>query len=376
MALRGIKVIEMLGLAPGPFCGAILSDFGASVTVVQKIESSPVNVLSNGKRTISLNLKSKEGIDIFKKLCAESDILIDTFRPGVLEKLGLGPTPLIEKNPKLIYARLTGYGQDGNYKEKAGHDINYIAMSGLLSMLSKNQQPPHPPINIVGDFAGGSLMCSLGILLALFERAKSGKGQVIDASMTEGAAYLGTWLFKSQNLPIWTGEPGTNALDGGLPCYATYKTKDNKFMAVGALEPQFYSNFLRGLQLSEETHSQIDIGCKNEIEEIFSTKTQQEWCDIFKDLDACVTPVLDIKSVDDHECNSSRKSFYRDHDNLVVPEPAPRLSSTPGVSSGKQKPPKHGHHTIEILQELGYSKAEINDFIEKSVVCAKAKSNL
>ncbi|XP_069355331.1 alpha-methylacyl-CoA racemase [Maniola hyperantus] len=376
MALRGIKVVEMLGLAPGPFCGAILADFGASVTVVQKIESSPLDVLSNGKRVLSINLKCKEGVEIFKKLCAESDVLLDTFRPGILEKLGLGPTPLMKENGKLIYARLTGYGQHGEYKYKAGHDINYVAMSGILSMLSKNQQPPRPPLNIIADFAGGSLLCALGIVLALFERMKSGRGQIIDASMTEGAAYLGTWLYKSQKLPIWSGEPGTNALDGGLPCYATYKTKDNKFMAVGALEPQFYSNLLKGLGLPEETHSQTDMECKKKFEEIFFTKTQQEWCEIFKNLDGCVTPVLDIKSVDSHECNSSRKSFYKDHENLTVPEPAPRLSSTPGVSSGKQKPPEIGQHTLQILQELGYNKSEIKDFIKKNVVYAKAQSNL
>ncbi|XP_045785931.1 alpha-methylacyl-CoA racemase [Maniola jurtina] len=376
MALRGIKVVEMLGLAPGPFCGAILADFGASVTVVQKIDASPLDVLSNGKRVISINLKCNEGVEIFKKLCAESDVLLDTFRPGVLEKLGLGPTSLMKENGKLIYARLTGYGQNGEFKYKAGHDINYVAMSGILSMLSKNQQPPRPPLNIIADFAGGSLLCALGIVLALFERMKSGRGQIIDASMTEGAAYLGTWLYKSQNLPIWSGEPGTNALDGGLPCYASYKTKDNKFMAVGALEPQFYSNLLKGLELPEETYSQTDMECKKKFEEIFLTKTQQEWCEIFKNLDACVTPVLDIKSVDSHECNSSRKSFYKDHENLIVPEPAPRLSSTPGVSSGKQKPAEIGLHTSQILQELGYSKSEIKDFIIKNVVYARAQSNL
>ncbi|CAH2231760.1 alpha-methylacyl-CoA racemase [Pararge aegeria] len=376
MALRGIKVLEMMGLAPGPFCGAILADFGASVTVVQKIESSPVDVLSNGKRTLSINLKCKDGVEIFKKLSAESDVLIDTFRPGVLEKLGLGPEPLMALNSRLIYARLTGYGQNGDYKDKAGHDINYIALSGILSMLSKNQQPPTPPINLVADFAGGSLLCTLGILLALFERMKSGKGQIIDASMTEGAAYLGTWLFKSQNLPIWSGQPGTNTLDGGLPSYATYKTKDSKFMAVGALEPQFYSNFLKGLELCEETYSQFDTECKNKFKEIFLTKTQQEWSDIFENLDACVTPVLDLRSVYGHACNSSRKSFYKDHDNLIVPEPAPRLSSTPGISSGKQEAPELGYHTVKILQELGYSKSEICDLIKKNVVNTKAKSNL
>lgn len=342
-----------------------------------QINFSPVDVLSNGKRVLSLNLKHKEGVDVIKKLCAQSDVFLDTFRPGVLEKLGLGPETLMKENSKLIYARLTGYGQNGAYKDKAGHDINYVAMSGLLSMLGKDQQPPRPPLNLIADFAGGSLTCTLGILLALLERMRSGKGQIIDASMTEGAAYLGTWLYKSQNSPLWAGEPGTNALDGGLPSYATYKTKDKKFMAVAALEPKFYSNFLKGLELLEEEYPQFDTKCKAKFVEIFLTKTQQEWCEIFKNLDACVTPVLDIKSVANHECNSTRKSFYKDHDDLIVPEPAPRLSSTPAISSSKQKAPESGQHTIEILQELGYSKSQIQILIDKNVVySAKLKSNL
>ncbi|KAI8435732.1 hypothetical protein MSG28_003974 [Choristoneura fumiferana] len=190
MALKGIKVVEMLGLAPGPLCGTILADFGASVTVVQKILQSPFDVMSNGKRMLSVDLKSKEGVYIIRKLCSSSDILLDTFRPGVMEKLGLGPEILLRENSGLIYARLSGYGQTGFYKSKAGHDINYVAMSGILSALSNQGAPPSPPVNLIADFAGGSFMCALGILLALYERTKSGKGQIVDASMTEGAAYL------------------------------------------------------------------------------------------------------------------------------------------------------------------------------------------
>ncbi|XP_064292169.1 alpha-methylacyl-CoA racemase isoform X2 [Plodia interpunctella] len=245
MALKGIRVIEMMGLAPGPLCGSILADFGAAVTVIQKIQPSPFDVMSNGKRMISVNLKSSEGISIVKKMCCNSDVFLDTFRPGVLEKIGLGPDILLNENPRLIYARLTGYGQDGYLKDKAGHDINYVAMSGILSLLRSKDRAPSPPLNLLADFAGGGVLCSLGIILALFERTKSGKGQIVDASMTDGLAYISSWIFRSRKLPIWSGEPGTNALDGGMPFYKTYKTKDNKFMAVGALEPQFYSEFLK-----------------------------------------------------------------------------------------------------------------------------------
>ncbi|OWR50621.1 alpha-methylacyl-CoA racemase like protein [Danaus plexippus plexippus] len=377
MALNGIKVVEMLGLAPGPFCGTVLADFGATVTVVQKIEVTTLDVLSNGKKAISLNLKCPRGKQVFKKLMESSDVLIDTYRPGVLEKLGLGPQDLMKKNPKLIYARLTGYGQTGFYKDKAGHDLNYVAMSGVLSMLGKDGQPPRAPINILADLAGGSLSCVLGIILALFERSNSGKGQIIDASMTEGAAYVANWIFKSKNLPIWMGEPGTSILDGGYPSYQTYKTKDNKFIAVAALEEKFHLMFLKGLNISEEDYAVWEKNeCEKKFKEIFLTKTQQEWCNIFKELDACVTPVLDLENVKNHDLHLSRKSFYVDENNLVAPEPAPRLSRTPGSASGKLPSVKPGQHTIEILTSLGYKKSEIQELINNNSVYAYKKSNL
>ncbi|XP_068621105.1 alpha-methylacyl-CoA racemase [Battus philenor] len=379
MALKGLKVIEMIGLAPGPFCGTILADFGATVTVIQKFDGlSNLNVLSNGKRTMNINLKMKEGVDIIKRMCSSADILIDTYRPKVMENLGLGPDLLLSINPSLIYARLSGYGQKGYYKNKAGHDINYVAMSGLLSLFTKQKEPPFIPVNLIGDFAGGSLSCTLGILLALLERNKSGKGQVIDCSMTEGAAYLGTWVFKSKQLHIWDGEPGTNILDGGAPFYTTYKTKDNKFMAVGALEPQFYSNLLKGLQLDEDEFVQgvNSEHCKQQFEKVFLSKTQEEWCKIFDELDACVTPVLNIDAVDEHQCHASRNSFYRDNNNYIIPEPAPKLSATPGESSGRKSVPKAGEHTLEILQELGYNTFEIDELIYKKIVMVKKRSQL
>ncbi|CAG4944200.1 unnamed protein product [Colias eurytheme] len=378
MALRGIKVVEMIGLAPGPVCGSILADFGATVTVVSKIEPSPVDVMCTGKRMISVNLKSKEGVSVVKKLCASSDVLIDTYRPGVLEKLGLGPEALMKENTGLIYTRLSGFGQGGYYRDKPGHDINYVAVSGVLSMLQKDGQPPKPPINLLADFAGGSMISALGILMALFERTKSGKGQQIDASMVEGTAYVANWLFKSRNLPFLNQEPGKNILDGGAACYDTYRTKDDKFMAVGAIEPHFYSNFLKGLQLLEDDYNQYGDEEQNrkKFQEIFLTKTQDEWVAIFDELDACVTPVVEYNEVHKHKCNASRSSFYIDHNNLVAPEPAPRLSRTLAEASGKKQQTIHGQHTVEVLLELGYSKVEINNLLDRGIVYAMRKSNL
>ncbi|KAM3964743.1 alpha-methylacyl-CoA racemase [Aphomia sociella] len=372
MALKGIKVVEMMGLAPGPFCGTILADFGASVTVVQKIEPSPFDVMSNGKKMISVDLKTKEGVGIVKKLCASSDVLLDTFRPGVLEKLGLGPNTLLKDNSRLIYARLTGFGQNGYFKNKGGHDINYTAMSGVLSLLGNKEHDPRPPLNLLADFAGGSVMCALGILIALFERTKSGKGQVVDASMTEGVSYIATWLFKSRNLPIWSGDPGTNTLDGGVPFYRTYKTKDNKFMAVGALEPKFYTNFLKGLGVSEDDYGQLHDIQRNtkKFEEVFIQKTQNEWCQIFDNLDACVTPVVDFDTIDNEKYYTSNNVYKRDDTNVIVPNPAPRLSNTPGMSVGLKPLPQPGEHTIEILKELGYDKYLIDEYIKQGYVYA------
>ncbi|KOB75844.1 Alpha-methylacyl-CoA racemase [Operophtera brumata] len=378
MALKGLKVVEIMGLAPGPLCGTILADFGATVTVVQRIEPAPFDVMSNGKKLLSINLKTKEGVKVMRKLSANSDIFLDTFRPGVMENLGLGPKLLLQENPRLVYARLTGYGQEGYLKTEAGHDINYVAMSGILSLLSRNNQPPTPPVNLLADFAGGSLMCVLGILLALFERSESGKGQIVDCGMTEGLAYLATWLFKSRRLPIWSGKPGTNALDGGLSQYGTYKTRDGKFMAVGALEPQFYENFLRALDLSDDEYSQITNydTSRNKLEEIFLTKTQNEWSEIFENTNACVTPVLDLDSIDKSKYYSNGKSFYRDSADMIVPETAPKLSRTPGTSVGRKPIPVHGQHTYEILRELGYSNQSINALVQNGCVYSAQKSNL
>ncbi|KAG5834091.1 hypothetical protein ANANG_G00257580 [Anguilla anguilla] len=257
MALAGVRVIELAGLAPAPFCGMVLADFGARVIRVDRTKvAMAMDKQARGKQSVALNLKKPQGVAVLKRLCLQSDVV----RTGVMEKLGLGPDELLQENPRLVYARLTGFGQCGSYATSAGHDINFLAMSGLLSMLGRPADDPQPPLNLLADFAGGGLMCALGITLALLERHASGRGQVIDASMVEGAAYMGSFVWKSRAIGLWNRPRGQNMLDGGAPYYGTYLTADGKHMAVGAVEPQFYDQLLQGeraLPLPLLSHDQL-----------------------------------------------------------------------------------------------------------------------
>ncbi|NP_001167512.1 alpha-methylacyl-CoA racemase L homeolog isoform X1 [Xenopus laevis] len=365
MALTGIRVLELAGLAPAPFCGMILADFGAKVIRVDKAGSgTTMDTLARGKRSIAVNLKSPEGISLLKKLCKKSDVLIEPFRHGVMENLGLGPDIMLQENPQLIYARLTGFGQSGKYAKAAGHDINYVSISGLLSKLG-DKNSPTPPLNLLADFAGGGLTCALGIVMSLFERTKSGKGQVIDCSMVEGAAYLGSFVWKSQKLGLWSNSPGENMLDGGSPFYSTYKTADGKFMAVGAIETQFYAELLKGLELdASELPHQMSFSDWPEMKKIFAQKfrekTQAEWGRIFDGTDACVTPVLCFDDVALHQHNEERGSFICDDQGELSPRPSPVLSRTPAAPTSSRDP-LVGEHTHEILAEYGFSEREISD---------------
>ncbi|XP_072765288.1 alpha-methylacyl-CoA racemase [Anoplolepis gracilipes] len=369
MALKGIKVVELAGLAPGPFCGMILADFGASVIRIDKIGAPALDYLGHGKRSIALNLKSEKGVNIFKKLSDQSDVIIDTYRRGVMEKLKIGPNELMATNKKLIYARLTGYGQDGLYADMAGHDINYLGLSGLLSLFGRYNEKPTPPVNLAADFGGGGLTCAFGIILALYERTKSNLGQVIDATMVEGSAYLGSWLFRSQKLPgIWGNARGKNILDTGSHFYDTYETKDKLYMCVGALEPQFYEIFVEKLGLSSEEVPQFENFDENrrKITEIFKKKTQAEWCAIFDGTDACVTPMLSLKDTVSHNHNKQRQSFTIVGDD-IIPNPAPRLSRTPGSSRRICRNPEPGEDTIEILTELKFQSKEIDNLLSNGI---------
>lgn len=396
MALKGIKVLELSGLAPAPFCGnvtnkneahfaansnlfvsagMVLTDFGATVTKIDRAWDNPVDVLTDGKRKLAINIKHTRGQEIVRKLSGISDVLIEPYRPGVMEKLNLGPDSLMRDNPRLIYARLTGFGQTGPLAQRAGHDINYVALSGVLSFCGQAKQPPQAPVNLIADFAGGGLLCAFGICAALVERHRSGKGQIVDSAMSEGAAYVGSWLMRSQSLPVWQGPRGTNMLDGGAFFYGTYETSDGQYMSVGALESQFFAEFTRilGLQDVCEQFDNDTDRWRREIEVIFKSKTQREWTELFQDLDACVFPVLDWREADRHPHNIARNNFVpRDQcDGVVVPQPAPRLSRTPAVSGATAKRATDSfQQTVDILKEIGFDATEVQQ------LCAEGAINL
>ncbi|XP_013223627.2 alpha-methylacyl-CoA racemase [Columba livia] len=383
MALSGVRVLELAGLAPAPLCGMILADFGARVVRVDRTTRSAVatDVQGRGKRSLALDLKRPAGAAALRRLCRGADVLIEPFRHGVMEKLGLGPEVLLQENPRLIYARLTGFGQTGKYASSAGHDINYLALSGVLSKLGRKDENPYAPFNLLADFAGGGVMCAMGIVSALYERTRSGKGQVIDASMVEGVAYLSSFLWKSQKLGLWNRPRGENLLDGGAPFYETYRTSDGKYMAVGAIEPQFYEQLIKGLNLdSDELPSQLSFSdwpeMKKKFASIFAQKTQAEWCSIFDGTDACVTPVLSFDDVASHQHNKQRSSFIKNDQEEISPRPAPLLSRTPAVPSFKRDP-FIGEHTEEILLEYGFTKQEITKlYSDKVIEFGKPKANL
>ncbi|KAI8815237.1 C1q and tumor necrosis factor-related protein 3 [Cladochytrium replicatum] len=379
-ALSGITVIELAGLAPGPFAGMVLSDFGADVIRVDKPSAHTTDVLYRGKRSISLDLKSSAGLAVLKRLCAKADVVIDPFRPGVMEKMGLGPDDVLRENPKCVYARITGFGQQGPYSKMAGHDINYIAVSGVLSVLGRKGEPPMFPANILGDFAGGGMLCVVGILLALVERTRSGRGQVVDAAMVDGAAYLSTFILKMMETPLWNNPRGENVLDSGAPFYEVYETKDGKYMSVGALEPQFYAAFIKGLGLdTSKLPGQIEMDkwpvLRKIFKETFLTKTRAEWAAIFDGTDACVAPILETTEVMNHPHNIQRGLMAGPSD----PNPAPRLSRTPGrkVPVGEQL--VVGQHTVEVLNQFGFAKDEVDRLMKDKVVRVrdgKARSKL
>jgi alpha-methylacyl-CoA racemase len=365
--LRGIRVIEIASLAPAPFGCMILSDLGADVLRVDRADRcgpgamTPTDPLGRGRRSIGLNLKDPEGTALLLRLAERADVLVEGFRPGVAERLGFGPGVCLRRNPRLVFARMTGWGQDGPLAQTAGHDIDYIAVSGVLHGIGRAGQRPVPPLNLVGDFGGGGMLLVVGVLAALLERERSGLGQVVDAAMVDGSALLNSFLYGLLPGGAWREERGTNLLDGGAPFYDTYETADGGYVAVGALEPKFYAELLAGLGLAGAgLPGQYDRAgwpvLRQRFAEVFAQRTRDEWAEVFGGSDACVAPVLTPGEAPHHPHCAARGTFTGGA-GPVQPAPAPRFGRTaPAVP---QPPPRPGADTGAVLADLGLSGDQI-----------------
>ena len=352
-ALAGVTIIELAGLGPGPFAGMMLADHGARVIRVERPGnlSIPNDPLTRNRESIALDLKQEAGRAIVRRLAATADGLVEGYRPGVMERLGLGPEALLKANPRLVYGRVTGWGQEGPLAQEAGHDINYLALTGLLSCIGEADRPPVPPLNLVADYAGGGLMLAFGMVAALLHAARSGEGQVIDAAMTDGATLTGAIVFGLRAAGLWQDGRGANLLDGGDPIYGCYECADGRYVAVGAIEPQFRAALSEGLGVPPGAP-------RNVMAAAFLRRTRDEWVAAFARSDACVAPVLDLGEAPVHPHNQARGSFI-ELGGVVQPGPAPRLSATPaGLPSA---PRQGGEDGTTILAGLGMSEAEIAD---------------
>jgi len=376
--LNGVKIIEITGIGPGPFAAMMLSDMGAEILRVDRLQSVAATLpseysrdfLARGRRSIAVDLKNPEGVATVLRLVEGADGLLEGFRPGVMERLGLGPDVCLERNPRLVYGRMTGWGQEGPLSQAAGHDINYIALAGALDPIGRKGGPPCPPLNLVGDFGGGGLMLAYGVVCALVERQTSGKGQVVDAAMVDGAATLMTMFHGAQQSGWWSEERGTNMLDTGSPFYDVYETKDGKYVSIGSIEPQFYAELLEKTGLAgEDLPHQMDRSKwgdgKLRMQEIFIQKTRDEWCEIMEGSDVCFAPVLSMSEAKEHPHIAARNTFV-EVAGSPQPAPVPRFSRTEAKIAG---PPAHaGQHTQEILAEVGFSAEEITKLREAGAV--------
>jgi len=365
--LAGLRVVEMAGLAPAPFACTVLADLGADVIRVDRVTPGadvlrvPGDPLARSRRSIGVDVKSTEGVALVLRLVERADVFVEGYRPGVAERMGLGPDVCLDRNPRLVYGRITGWGQTGPMRAAAGHDINYIGIAGALDAIGRVGEPPVPPLNLVGDFGGGGLLLAMGVLAALFERATSGRGQVVDASMVEGAALLTTQLHGMHAVGLWPGARGTNMLDGGAPFYDTYRASDGRFVAVGAIELRFWADLLRVLDLDPASlPDRADPAQWPALREIIAarvaTRTRDEWTELAEGTDACLTPVLSPWEAAAHPHNTARGTFVS-VDGVTQPAPAPKFDRTP---PGHPDPPSlTGGDTADVLAELGLEPAEI-----------------
>ena len=365
--LTGIRVVEMAGIGPGPFTAMMLSDLGAEVIRVDRLSHKGIghraNVLNRGRKSIAVDLKNPRGVETTLRLIEQADVVLEGFRPGVMERLGLGPEKCLSVNPRLIFGRMTGWGQTGPLSQAAGHDINYISSAGALGAMGYAERPPAPPLNLVGDFGGGAMYLLSGILAALVERATSEQGQIIDAAMSDGTASLLSPFFGLMAMNMWTTDRFSNRLDGGAFYYGSYECSDGRYISIGSLEPQFYALLLEKAEITDpEFQEQLDEAAwpakREKLTQLFKTRTRQQWCDIMEGTDVCFAPVLDLKEAPYHPHNIDRKTFV-ELDGVVQPAPAPRFSRTQGEIQGPAA--MAGEHTREVLSAWNFSDQEIGE---------------
>ena len=367
--LDGVRIIELAGLGPAPFAGMMLADAGADIIRIDRSERATyppntephVDLMNRGRRSVAVDLKHPDGVGLVLRLVEGADGLMEGFRPGVTERLGIGPDVCLARNPKLVYGRMTGWGQDGPMASAAGHDIDYIALAGALEPMARAGQRPFPPLNLVGDFGGGGMMLAFGMCAAIISARQTGAGQVVDAAMVDGAAALMTMTYTLRSSGMWKEERGTNLLDTGAHFYEVYETSDGGYMALGAIEPQFYAALLRGLELEgEDLPDQMDREAWPQMKErfaaLFATKTRDEWTAVFEGTDACVAPVLSPWEAPSHPHLRARGTFS-EVAGVVQPSPAPRFGGTPGAI--RRPPPNPGQHADEALADWGLDPDEV-----------------
>jgi alpha-methylacyl-CoA racemase len=371
--LAGLSVIELEGLGPAPFCGMLLADLGADVVSIGRRSSSserPAAISERGKRSIALDLKHPEGVEAVLRLCGNADVLIEGFRPGVMERLGLGPEACLARNPRLVYGRMTGWGQTGPLASAAGHDINYISLSGALHAIGRAGEPPVPPLNLVGDFGGGAMFLAFGVMAAVFEAQRSGQGQVIDASMVEGSAALLHMQYSMLAAGQWRDERGANLLDGAAHFYDTYETADGKYVSIGSIEPQFYRLLVEIAGLDpQEFAPQLDPArwpvLKQALAGVIRRKSRDEWCARMEGTDVCFAPVLSMGEAPMHPHNRARGSFL-ELAGVMQPAPAPRFSRS---DPGPPRPPRPlGSDTGDVLRAAGYGEADLEQLRQRGIL--------
>ncbi len=376
--LNGVKIVEFGGIGPPPMCAMLLADMGADVLRIDRTQPSGLgfavpprfSVMDRSRRSVAIDLKQPEGIEATRRLLDQADALIEGFRPGVMERLGLGPDACLERNPSLVYGRVTGWGQTGPLAHAAGHDINYIALTGAANAIGRRGQPPTPPLNLIGDFGGGALYLALGIVAALYEAQNSGLGQVVDAAMVDGAASLMASIYGLYAAGMINDRRGENLVDSGSHFYDVYATADGKFISIAAIEAKFYAELLQRLGLEDEALAdQMDREhwpvLTERLAKLFRTKTRQEWCDILEGTDVCFAPVLSFDEAPHHPHNKTRETFI-EIDGVVQPAPAPRFSRTP---SEVQRPPAAaGEHTEAGLLDWGFAQEEIEQLRQAGAI--------